>query len=185
MGLTRPQVGSYAALGGYICALYRNELYDVSSHPATFRSFGISESSVRSRLWLVIRPPEAESKSEFGVYPRTDRNALHILGGPNAGGPLPINNWGAEFAERMPTEILAAIKQARASGDGTIEDPTWRDRLADRFGSRWRITRLGTRKGGPAARGAVRTGHGGSATCRATSRPWNRATRHPCWRSCG
>jgi|SRR5579862_3865776 len=146
----RPQVGSYAAVGGYICALYRNELYDVASHPSTFRSFGVSESSVRARLWLVIRPPEAgKDRGAFGVYPRTDRNALHILGGPNAGGPLPMNEWGAEFAEHMPEEILSAIKQARAGGDGTISDQTWRERLADRFGSRWRIARLRARKGGP------------------------------------
>src|SRR5262249_16385248 len=144
----RPQVGSYAALGGYLCPLYRNELYDVSSHPATYRSFGISESTVRSRLWLVIRPPEAEGRTGFGVYPRTDRNALHILGGPNAGGPLPMNDWGSEFAERMPDEILNAIKLARANGEGTITDATWRERLADRFGSRWRIVRLRARPGG-------------------------------------
>jgi hypothetical protein len=146
----RPQVGSYAAGGGYIAAHYRNELYDVSLHPATFRSFGISESAVRSRVWLVVRPPEAiEGAKQFGVYPRTDRNALHILGGPNAGGPLPMNEWGSEFAERMPPEILAAIKLARANGEGTITDSTWRNRLADRFGSRWRIVRLRSRLGGP------------------------------------
>lgn len=145
----RPQVGSYAALGGFIAALYRNELYDVSSHPATFRSFGVSESAIRSRLWLIVRPPEAsEGGKEFGVYPRTDRNALHILGGPNAGGPLPMNEWGAEFAERMPEEILQAIKLARADGEGTITDTAWRERLADRFGSRWRIVRLRARPGG-------------------------------------
>jgi hypothetical protein len=146
----RPQVGSYAAVGGYIAGLYRNELYDVSSHPATFRSFGVSESGVRSRLWLIVRPPEAvEGGKEFGVYPRTDRNALHILGGPNAGGPLPMNEWGGEFAENMPADILKAIKLARADGEGTITDSSWRERLADRFGLRWRIVRLRTRVGGP------------------------------------
>jgi hypothetical protein len=145
----RPQVGSYAALGGYIGALYRNELYDVSGHVSTFRSFGISESSVRSRVWLIARPPEAkEGTKQFGVYPRTDRNALHILGGPNAGGPLPMANWGSEFADKMPPELLAAIRLARANGEGTVTDPTWRHRLADRFGSRWRIIRLRTRQGG-------------------------------------
>lgn len=155
----RPQVGSYAALGGYIAALYRNELYDVSSHPATFRSFGISESSVRSRVWLIVRPPEAvEGAKEFGVYPRTDRNALHILGGPNAGGPLPMNEWGSEFADNMPPEILNAIKLARAGGDGTITDPIWRERLADRFGSRWRILRLRSRRDGTLTVEATSTG---------------------------
>jgi hypothetical protein len=145
----RPAVGSYAAVGGYIGALYRNELYDVSIHHSTYRSFGVSETAVRSRLWLIVRPPEAtEGGKLFGVYARTDRNALLVLGGPNAGGPLPINEWGSEFADSMPPEILAAIKAARTGRSGTMSDPTWRDRLADRFGARWRILRLRARKGG-------------------------------------
>lgn len=146
----RPQVGSYAAVGGYVAALYRNELYDVSAHMATFRSFGISESSVRSRVWLIIRPPEADERTKhFGVYPRTDRKALHIRGGPNAGGSLPMAEWGSEFADKMAPEILAAIRLARAGGEGTVTDPTWRERLAERFGPRWRIVRLRSRRGGP------------------------------------
>ena len=31
-----------------------------------------------------------------------------------------MNDWGSEFAEHMPPEILAAIRLARAGGDGTI-----------------------------------------------------------------
>jgi hypothetical protein len=173
----RPQVGSYAALGGYIGALYRNELYDVSLHPATFRSFGISESAVRSRVWLIVRPPEAsEGTKQFGVFPRADRNALHILGGPNAGGPLPMNEWGSEFADKMPPEILAAIKLARANGEGTITDSTWRDRLADRFGSRWRIPRLRGRRGGPLT---VTPTSGGTKPARRAVRPIVRKRQAP------
>ena len=173
----RPQVGSYAAVGGYIAALYRNELYDVSLHPATFRSFGISEGAVRSRLWLVVRPPEAsEGTKQFGVFPRADRNALHILGGPNAGGPLPMNEWGSEFADKMPSEILAAIKLARANGEGTITDSTWRDRLADRFGSRWRIARLRGRRGGPLT---VTPTSGGTRPGRRAVRPIVRKRQAP------
>ncbi|MFN8173750.1 MAG: hypothetical protein U0T02_01625 [Solirubrobacteraceae bacterium] len=144
----RPAVQSYASLGGYIAVLYKDELYDVTAHHSTYRSFGIAERPVRSKLWLVARPPVLDDDDRHGVYPRTDRNALLLKGGPNAGGSLPINDWAGEFADNMPDAILAAIKAARGGGEGTVTDTTWRDRLADRFGSRWRIPKLRRHKGG-------------------------------------
>ena len=145
----RPRVDSYAAISGYTAVLYRNELYDVSDHQATFRSFGITESSVRSRVWLVVRPPEyCERTGRRGIYPRTDRNGLLIQGGLRAGEPLPIHEWAAGFCDQMPDELMDAIRAARAGGSGTIRDAKWRDRLADRFGRLWRISRLRARKSG-------------------------------------
>jgi hypothetical protein len=145
----RPAVQSYAAIGGYIAALYQNELYDVTSHHSSYRSFGISETSVRNRVWLIIRPPLADDGTgRRGVYPRTDRNSLLLKGGPNAGAPLPLNDWGGEFADNMPTAIREALRAQRAGAEGSIEDPAWRDRLAERFGARWRITKLRVTSGG-------------------------------------
>jgi hypothetical protein len=143
-----PKVHSYAAIGGYVAALYRNELYDLTAHPARFRSFGVSESEVRSKLWLIIRPPELDEDGKHGVYPRTDRNALLLKGGPSAGEPLPIADWAAEFSDQMPEPIREAIKEARTGEEGTLTDSVWRERLAERFGSRWRIARLRAAKGG-------------------------------------
>jgi hypothetical protein len=145
----RPAVQSYAAISGYIGALYQGELYDVSSHHATFRSFGISESAVRQKLWLILAPPILDDKGGQGVYPKTDRHSLALKGGPDAGAPLPFNDWGNEFANSMPDPILEAIKATRAGAAGTVSDPVWRDRLAERFGSRWRVPKLRTRSGGP------------------------------------
>ena len=145
----RPSIHSYAAEGGYIAALYDRELYDVTNHHSTYRSFGVLESAVRSKLWLILRPPAFDEKGDVsGVYPRGDRNSLLVMGGPHAGDPLPINDWGAEFAEEMPTEIRDAIREARAGGTGTVNDDAWKERLAERFGSRWRLTKLRARKGG-------------------------------------
>ena len=145
----RPAIQSYAAQGGYIGALYENELYDVTNHQSTYRSFGITEREVRSRVWLIVNPPIADSNNgKHGVYPRTDRNSLLVKGGPNAGGALPINDWAAEFASNMPEQIIKAIQAARAEGGGTVTDKVWRERLADRFGARWRIPKLRVRKGG-------------------------------------
>ncbi len=144
----RPAVQSYAAISGYIAALYEGELYDVTAHHSTYRSFGISEQSIRSRLWLVIRPPLAGDESKHGVYPRTDRNSLLLRGGPNAGGPLPVNDWANEFAVAMPDRLIEEIKKARIGDGGTISDGIWRQRLTERFGSRWRIVKLRAKAGG-------------------------------------
>jgi hypothetical protein len=148
-GGDRPAVHSYAARSGYIAALYEDELYDITTHQANYRSFGITEQEVRARVWLIARPPLADvARGRHGVYPRTDRNSLLLLGGPNAGGELPMNEWAAEFAEHMPERIVDAIKASRTKGGGTITDNTWRERLADRFGSRWRVSKLRARAGG-------------------------------------
>ena len=99
----RPNVQSYAAQGGYIAALYKDELYDVTNHHSTYRSFGVLEQQVRSKLWLVMRPQAFDEKDgKHGVYPRGDRNSLLIMGGPRAGEPLPVLDWGAQFAADMP-----------------------------------------------------------------------------------
>jgi hypothetical protein len=143
----RPHIQSYAAISGYIAVLYKNELYDVASHHATFRSFGISDNGVRSRLWLIIRPP-VDPEEKFGVYPKTDRNSLLIKGGPNAGGSLPINEWAGEFADNMPGEIIEALAAGRRGASGSITDDHWRERLAERFGARWRLPRLRAQKDG-------------------------------------
>jgi hypothetical protein len=145
----RPAVQSYAAIGGYIGALYKGELYDITAHHSTYRTFGVSEHQVRSHLWLIIRPQAYEDISKHGVYPRTDRHALLLRGGPNAGGPLPFNDWGNEFAMAMPAPILDAIRASRGATEGTL-DESWRQRLAERFGSRWRILKLRARPDGNA-----------------------------------
>jgi hypothetical protein len=138
----RPAVQSYAAISGYIAALYENELFDITAHSSNYRGFGVSDSEVRRRLWLVLEPPRLDQDGQFGVYPRTDRNSLLLRGGAAAGEPLPIADWAAEFADKMPAPIVSAIRAARVDAGGTITDPHWRDRLAERFGALWRLVRL-------------------------------------------
>ena len=155
----RPHVGSYAAENGFIAALYGNVLYDVTSHSSSYRTFGVTEAVVRKNLWIVLEPPILNSEGH-GVYPRTDRNALLIKGGPTAGAPLPMQDWGAEFADNMPDKILEALRAARGGLTGSITDDAWREKLADRFGSLWRLMRLRTKPGGsllvePISKGTV------------------------------
>lgn len=156
----RPNVGSYAALGGYVAVEYKGELYDVNTHHSIYRQFGISETAVRGKLWLVIKPPAA-GPNKPGVYPRTDRNALLLDTGAGGGIPLPIPRWAEQFSDRMPPEIQEAIQAARG-GEGVITDDTYRDRLRDRFGSRWTSPRFRVIEGGdiPIAPGQLGRGPG-------------------------
>jgi hypothetical protein len=137
-----------AAMNGFIGAQYAPpdnrtfpELFDVTDHPSRFRQFGISEAEVRRNLWLVARPPLAEAH-KYGVYMSSDRNRLLIMGGPRAGDPLPWDDWAIEFADQLPQPIVEAINDARAGAADDDLDESWRDRLAERFGRRWRQLRL-------------------------------------------
>ena len=144
----RPSVHMYAAKSGYLAAIYKGELYDVSAHHNTYRSFGISEPSVRQRVWLIVRPPMLDEDELTGVYPRTDRNKLLMRGGPDAGKELPFHDWGAEFSEQMPTEIAEALRDARTGTGGSIEDEGWLQRMAARLFDRWRVLRRKKSAGG-------------------------------------
>lgn len=148
----------------------------MTNHHSTYRSFGVLEGAVRSKLWLIMRPPMFdENNGKHGVYPRGDRNSLLVMGGPHAGDALPVNDWGATFADNMPDPIREAIRAARAGGTGTVTDDSWKDRLADRFGARWRIFKLRAHRGGkykldPTQAGSLprtvtrrRSGRGGGA----------------------
>lgn len=137
----RPGVHSYAANQGFIAALYKNELYDATSHLSVYRSFGVTDPGVRQRLWLILEPLPYDDKARRGVYPRTDRNTLLLQGGPDAGEPLPMSTWGAEFADNMPEPIREALRLAHQEAGG-IDDRAWREKLAERFGDRWRIPKL-------------------------------------------
>jgi hypothetical protein len=136
----RPGIHAHAHEFGYISALYRNELYDVQSHPAQYRTFGITQRAVRENLTIVVRPPLL--KDGEGVYPDSARNTLKTMGRKKAGEPLPWPEWGYQFADRMPEAIKRALSRAGPEeSTGSLLDQRWRDRLADRFGKRWSTLR--------------------------------------------
>lgn len=137
----RPDRTNHAFTDGFIAAEYGSELYNYMSSAANYRQFGIADEPVRKRVWLIIKPPlySHENGSGFGVYPNSSRNLLLIQGGARAGDQLPISDWAAQFADNMPNDIGDAIRAARVGQEGSITDDAWRDRLAERFGSRWRI----------------------------------------------
>jgi hypothetical protein len=170
----RPQVHGYAPEFGFIAALFRNELYNFQTHHSVYRALGVSVTPVRQRLWVVFEPPEFDATAKRGVFPTTDRNALKLKGGPNAGDDLPINEWANEFADQMPEPVRKALADARAGDAKTIEDDAWRERLIERFGSRWKMTRLVAQQTGnvtvkPVQRGTLSGGSGPNKGTRSPS----------------
>lgn len=142
----------YAPSQGFVGVLYRNELFDISSHPSTFRAFGIPNASIRRRLYVVLEPALAgASDGVDGVYPNTSRNGLLIrdASGERAGDRIPVAEWGEQFAEYMPAEVREAIAAALSGKDTRDDlDASLREKIAARFSSRWSVTRLKVRPAG-------------------------------------
>lgn len=165
----RPNVDSYAHMYGYIAAFYNDELYDIKTHHASYRRFGINKSEIRKRLTLIAVPPKTENGG-FGVYPDTARNSLRVMGTGHAGESLPWDVWGDEFGNNMPQEILDALKALMEASSGSLDD-SWKNRLSERFGHRLKAP---TKKPAPSGSDSMTPGtapvpKAGSAKKKATS----------------
>ncbi len=163
-----PKTHAEAQRGGYVAALYNNELYDVKKHAAVFRSFGVTHKSVRQKLTIIAEPPG--SNGSYGVYPDTARNALKLQGTKTAGAPLPWEEWAEEFARNMPAEIREALNNAGGERTSTLKDPSWAKRLIDKWGSRWKTFRFIVKSGGPDKTDPSLSG-GGGRNCTKKQKP--------------
>jgi hypothetical protein len=137
----RPPIHSYAKEKGYVAVRYRGELYELRSDKHTFRRFGIVEPEVMERLTIILEPPLFEpANGRWGIHPDHSRNRLIFSGDGENGVAIPLDAWGEEFADNLPSPILDAIKTARGNQETTtIDDPEYRRRLAQKFGKRWQI----------------------------------------------
>ncbi len=142
----RPKMSTYANVSSFAAILYRGELYDLRSDRFVYRYFGIQPKELRERLTLILEPPEMGKT--YGVYPRTDRNSLLLKSGETAGRPLPMAEWGADFARQLPDEIRDALARLAEANPATISDPAWRSKLLGRFGKSWRAATLYAKPGG-------------------------------------
>ena len=154
----------YAESKGYIAALYQDELYDVKTHHATFRRFGITPLSVLRRVTLVVTPPQLEGG--VGVYPDTARSSLRRMGSKHAGEGLPWDEWGEEFGRKLPRALVEAIHAEVLPQEGTLRDDKWKHRIASRFGKRWKRTVLRLDEAGTST---TTPGEGGSRPSRIRS----------------
>ncbi len=148
-GGDRPHIGSYARKTGYIAVRYKDELFELTTSKAHFRWFGIIEGKVQQNLTIVLEPQHAHANNgRWGVHPDQSRNRLIFSGKGEKGVALPLADWGGEFAEHLPDEILDAISAARGEISGSIEDDEYRKRLQDKFGNRWSVKALIRAKSG-------------------------------------
>ncbi len=139
----RPAIHSYAKKAGYIAVRYGDELFELTTHKAHFRWFGIAEVKIQQNLTIVLEPQLFDPQiAAWGIHPDQSRNRLIFTGNGEKGIALPLADWGYEFAEQMPEEIRAAIKKARGDGPNTLEDDEYRRRLQDKFGDRWRVKQI-------------------------------------------
>lgn len=138
----RPDVHNQAPEGGFFAVKYRDELYGQDSHASRFRWFGVIEKAVQTNLCVVLEPNLYDvSNGKWGIHPDQSRNRL-IFTGNGQKGELPLVDWAAEFSQGLPDAILEAISAVRGEGSGTITDDSYRQRLQDRFGDRYRGTVL-------------------------------------------
>ena len=129
----RPRMWQYSGVQkGFIAVHHRDELYNVTSELASYRTFRISEKEVRDSLWLIVRAPDHDPSTKKGVFPTIDRNQL--LWG--TGERLPFNSWGQQFSDLLPDEILRALRAVRRDELNSIEDEAWRKRLMQKLASR-------------------------------------------------
>ncbi|MBY0318307.1 MAG: ATP-binding protein [Reyranella sp.] len=160
----RPAIHSYAKKPGYIAVRYKDELFELSSHKAHFRWFGVAEAKVQANLTIVIEPQLYDAElGTWGVHPDQSRNRLIFSGNGERGVSLPLSDWGLEFADNMPEEIREAIRAARGDGSNALDDEEYRRRLQDKFGNRWRTKQFvfarpderGTRPANPSSESAI------------------------------
>jgi hypothetical protein len=139
----RPAIHSYAKRPGYIAVKYKDELFELSSHKAHFRWFGIADAKVQQNLTIILEPNLFDPQiAMWGVYPDQSRNRLVFTGNGEKGVGMPLSDWGFDFSDKMPQEIRDAILKARGDEDSSLTDEEYRKRLQDKFGDRWLTTQL-------------------------------------------
>jgi hypothetical protein len=151
---TEPKVDTsgLGATSGYIGVLYRGELYsqahadqedgDTRVGAAVYRQFGIGSDNLRRRVFLVIEPPEYdEATGASGVAPSTGRADLYWMGVGQSPRSVKPSDWSVEFGEKLPEEILVAIKAEYAAHEPDNDREERLKRVMDRFAKRWRATR--------------------------------------------
>jgi hypothetical protein len=139
----RPNIHSYAKKPGYIAVKYKDELFELTSHKANFRWFGIADAKVQQNLFIILEPNHFDPQvGMWGVHPDQSRNRLNFTGNGEKGVSVPLSDWGYEFSEKMPEEIREAIRQSRGEGPNSLQDEEYRRRLQDKFGNRWVTTQL-------------------------------------------
>lgn len=135
----RPEVGPYAQERGYIAVRYKGELYGIDTSKPSYRNFGVIDFEVQKNLTIILEP--RESDGEWGVFPDNSRNTLLFIDKEvGASGPLPMVKWAHKFSKNLPVEILEEVRKRATVSSGTISDDSYRERLQEKFGDRWKTS---------------------------------------------
>ena len=75
------------------------------------------EQQVRQNLFIVLEPQLYDGKdSLWGVHPDQSRNRLIFTGNGAKGVKLPLSDWGLDFSDEMPQEIVDAHQEGARRG---------------------------------------------------------------------
>lgn len=151
---------------GYMALLHKNELFHhvPSAKYHEYRRWGITERSVRDRLFIVVEPPTM-NKGSNGVKMTAIRTTLEWQEDGSIQPTENVYEYAAEyFRANMPDKVEEAIKKARGDyePDGTSDDEAAaRARFIERYKDRLRRARLKRVAGG--SRSVDPTDAGGTA----------------------
>lgn len=120
-----------------VAALYKRELYDITTHLSSLKKFGLT-GLTRKRTLLVFEPPILSDG--FGVCPDGARSKLIMQSDTSSGVGLPWDVWAEWWRERLPDEIIQSMLEDQAANLSEI-DSSWSERLKELFGNRWTRTR--------------------------------------------
>ena len=139
----RPGIHGQAQKQGYIAVRYKGELYGLTNNKTKYRPFGVIETEVQRNLTIILEPQlyDNTAREPWGIYPDQSRTRLMFTGEGKKGADLPISEWATEFANNQPASIKQAIMKSRGNVDTTTLDDSYRKRLQDQFGDRWRTIR--------------------------------------------
>jgi hypothetical protein len=113
---------------------FHNETYNVNSgqqrNRALMEKYGIVRANLRDHVVLLVEPGKS-SATFMGAEPTSSRRQLMI-----ANNPLPHDEWGEDFMEKMPAPIVERLKML--SGEDPADDSEtlikrMKDRLAGFF----------------------------------------------------
>ena len=140
----KPSDARYSG-SSYIGALYKNEIYDraVAATSKQYRRFNIGSKEARDCVSIIVTPTLL-GKNGQGVYPNSARSQLMLSGGTH----LPWDDWGQEFALRMPEPISKMIKDAQIEAGTDRSHENLLANISRQYGLRWAVSKFSISKDG-------------------------------------
>ena len=132
----REHNGSGIRAGG-VAALYKSELYDITTHQSSLKKFGLT-GVTRKRTLLVFEPPLLNNG--LGVCPDGARSKLVMQSDTASGVGLPWDVWAEWWRDNLPEELIQSMYEDQATNLNEL-DSSWSERLKQLFGNRWTRTR--------------------------------------------